>query len=392
MRAKLWIPLTLVLAASAAIAWLVYERMMDLHAEQASRKEAARVVPVEAADIERGVIELRRAFTGTLSAHAEFVVSPKIGGRVEALDVDVADMVTRGQVVAELDNAEYVQAVAQAQAGLAVAQANLAEAESLLTIAGRELERVERLRERGVSSEAQRDTAKAEQLAKQAHVQVTKAEVSRARAELETARIRLGYTKVKADWRGGEERRVVAERFVDEGETVAENAPLLRIVELNPITAVFFVTERDYTSLRPGQGVVLGTDAIPGQSFDGRIARIAPVFRESTRQARVEVHAENEDLLLKPGMFVRTEVVLDRIEDAVIVPDQALVRRDDRDGIFVIADGGDTVSWFEVDVGIREGDRVQILVDDIGTRVVTLGQQLLEDGSVVTVTNGQRAD
>ncbi|MDX1431133.1 MAG: efflux RND transporter periplasmic adaptor subunit [Gammaproteobacteria bacterium] len=388
MRAKVWIPTTLGLAAAAGLAWLVYARVQDLGETPAAGGAATRVVPVEVAEIERGPIELRRVFTGTLSAHAEFVVSPKVAGRIEELEADVADSVTRGQVVARLDNAEYVQAVAQAQAGVAVARANLVEAESLLAIADRELERAESLRRRGVGSEAQRDTAKADQLAKQAHVEVTKAELARARAELETARIRLGYTEVKADWRGGDEQRVVAERFVDEGANVAENTPLLRIVELDPITAVFFVTERDYTLLRPGQKVELATDAVPGQSFPGSIARIAPVFRESTRQARVEVQAPNPQLLLKPGMFVRTEVVLRSVDEAVVVPEQALVRRDDKDGIFEIAADGASVTWRPVEVGIREGGRVQLLVDDIGSRVVTLGQQLLDDGSAVSITDG----
>ncbi|MFN2274578.1 MAG: efflux RND transporter periplasmic adaptor subunit, partial [Anaerolineales bacterium] len=83
---------------------------------------------------------------------------------------------------AELDNAEYVQAVAQAEADLVVALANLADAESQLQIAERELERVDRLRERGVSYESQRDLANADYLAKQAQVQVSRAQVTRAGA------------------------------------------------------------------------------------------------------------------------------------------------------------------------------------------------------------------
>ena len=101
-----------------------------------------------------------RTFSGSLQAHAEFVVAPKVSGRVERLDVDLADSVTRGQLVARLDNDEYVQALRQAQADLAVAKANLAEAESLLKIAQRELQRIDKLRQRGVSSESQVDTAR----------------------------------------------------------------------------------------------------------------------------------------------------------------------------------------------------------------------------------------
>jgi multidrug resistance efflux pump len=76
-------------------------------------------------------------------------------------------------------------------------------------------------------------------------------------------------------------QRVVAERYVDDGQTVAANAPLLLIVELNPIVGVVFVTEKDYAYLAPGQPVSLTTDAFSGEQFRGRIDRIAPVFKTS---------------------------------------------------------------------------------------------------------------
>ncbi|MCA8963137.1 MAG: biotin/lipoyl-binding protein, partial [Planctomycetes bacterium] len=132
-------------------------------------------VPVEVAVIEHGPIELQRTFTGTLEARAEFVVAPKVAGRVEQIDLDLADEVTRGQIVALLDDAEYVQAVARAQADLEITRASNIEADSLLQIAERELSRIDDLRGRGVSSESQRDVAKADQLAKQAQVKVTTA-------------------------------------------------------------------------------------------------------------------------------------------------------------------------------------------------------------------------
>ncbi len=380
-------PLSIVLALAVvgALVWAGVGRFQDV-AKKPDRRGAGGAVPVEIADIERGPIEYRRTFTGTLEPKAEFVVAPKVSGRVERLDVDLADTVARDQRVAKLDDDEYVQSVAQAEAEVAVAKANQAEAESLLQIAKRELQRVEKLSARGVASESQRDAVKGDQFAKQARVDVTRAEVTRAQAMLESARIRLGYTDVSAGWQGGNEQRVVAERYVDEGETVAANAPLLRIVEMNPITAVFSVTERDYTLLGSGQAVTLRTDAHPGEVFEGRITRIAPVFRESSRQARVEVGIENAQLRLKPGMFVRATVVLDRVKEATIVPEQALVRRDGRDGVFVVTQDGQSVSWREVEVGFRQDGRVQVTGDGLNTQVVTLGQQLLDDNSAVSVS------
>ena len=391
MLPKGWTYLALVLLIAAGLAWLIAQRLLEGERTGSTGSGGERAAPVEVAPIERGPIELRRSFTGTLDAHAEFVVAAKIGGRIEAMTVDLADTVTRGQVVARLDNAEYLLAVTQAEADLAVAQANLAEARSQLTIAERELQRLDQLRERGVTSESQRDLAKADQLAKQAHVEVTRAQVTRARAALDTARIRLGYTEVSADWTGGSEQRLVAERYLDEGETVAANAPLLRIVELNPLTAVFFVTERDYALLHSGQRAELGTDSYPGEVFPGEIVRIAPVFRSDTRQARVEVRVDNSGLRLKPGMFARISLVLERVAETRIVPEQALVTRDGHSGVFVVAADGKSVAWREVSVGIRQGDRVQISAENLGSRVVVLGQQLLKDGSPIAIAGAAAA-
>jgi RND family efflux transporter MFP subunit len=387
MKHKTWHPLLALLLLAGLIGWQLYQRLEEEADGLKSPSGEARPVPVEVADIEWASIELRRTFSGTLQAYSEFVVAPKVSGRIEQLEVDLADIVTRGQVVAKLDNDEYVQAVRQAEADLAVARANLAEAESLLKIAERELQRVERLRQKGVSSESQRDSAKADQLAKQAHVEVTRAQVIRAKAELETARIRLSYTEVTAGWGRGNHQRVVAERYVDEGETVSANAQLLRIVELDPIKVVFFVTERDYARLRPGQLASLTTDAYPGSAFPAEVVRISPVFRENTRQAQVELKVDNPDLQLKPGMFVRVEVVLQRAELVSIVPEQALVSRDGRDGVFVVDQSGAMVNWRPVRVGIRQSPRVEVAGEGLKGRVVVLGQQLLDEGSPIVIAD-----
>lgn len=388
IRMKIWISIMAILAVAGVAAWFGQSQLQGLPNQAARGGDKDRPVPVEVAAVQRGPIERRRTFTGTLEARAEFVVAPKVSGRIEEMGVDLADTVTRGQVVAKLDDDEFVQSVAQVRADWQVAQANLVEAKSLLEIAERELERMENLRKRGVASASQRDAAKADQLAKQAHVEVTKAQLARAEAALEAARIRLGYTVIAADWHGGGETRVVAERYVDEGETVQANAPLLRIVELDPITGVFFVTERDYALLEADQLAALRTDAYPGETFEGRIARISPVFRESTRQARVEVWLDNSGLRLKPGMFVRATVVLDRVEETTIVPEQALVRRGGNDGVFVLDAESKTVRWRPVEVGIQQGSKVQVNGDDLGTHVVILGQQLLDDGAAIAVEGG----
>ena len=387
-RSKIFILMVLLIGAAAGLGLVIFNQFLDRAGSSKSGK-ASRAVPVEVAQIQRGPIASQRTFSGELEALAEFVVAPKVSGRVERVIVDIADTVKRGQVVAELDNDEYVQAVAQAEADLLVARANLSEAKSALEIAKREFKRSESLLERGIVSGSDFDVASQNQLAKQAQLEVAAAQVTKAESSLETANIRLGYTKVTAGWTGGDERRVVAERYVDEGQTVAANAPLLLIVELHPIVGVVYVTERDYARLKPGQLVSLKTEAFSGEQFTGRIERIAPIFRKSTRQARIEMTINNPQHRLKPGMFIRSTVVLAQVPDATIIPEQALTIRDDRSGIFVVGEDGQSVVWREVKVGIREGHRVQVEGEELSGRVVTLGQQLVKDGSTITIPNMQ---
>jgi RND family efflux transporter MFP subunit len=385
---KIFILMVFVIGAAAGLGWLIFGQLQE-RAGSSKSGRALRPVPVEVAQIERGPIALERTFSGELEALAEFVVAPKVSGRVERVIVNIADTVKRGQVVAELDNDEYVQAVAQAQADLEVARAKLSEAKSALEIANREFKRTESLLKRGIASDSEFDAARQDQLAKQAQLKVAAAQVTKAESSLETANIRLGYTKVTAGWTGGDELRVVAERYVDEGQTVAANAPLLLIVELHPIIGVVYATEIDYARLKPGQVVLLKTDAYPGEHFTGRIERIAPVFRKSTRQARIEMTIDNPQHRLKPGMFIRATVVLTQVPEATIIPEQALTTRDDRSGVFIVSEDGRSVAWHEVKVGIHEGNRVQVEGEGLSGRVVILGQQLVKNGSAITIPDMQ---
>ncbi len=373
----------LVVIASGALFWGVSKRFARLEQADPVARGLRAAVPVEVGPVEHGTIALLRTFSGAVEAAAEFVVAPKVAGRLERLEVDLGDGVVRGQVVAHLDDDELVQAVHLSEADLAVATASRAEARSALEIAERGLRRARTLREERVTSESQLDAALALELARRAHVEVAVANVTRAEAALETARIRLGYARLTADWNGGDDHRVVSERFVDEGETVSANAAIMSIVELAPVVGVVHVPERDYAYLSVGQLATLTTDAYPGRTFEGRVSRISPVFRRATRQARVELLVANEDEHLRPGMFVRATIEFERIEDALSVPYEALTVRDGRTGVFVVDAAGERVRWSPVEVGVREGTRVQVHADGLSGRVVTLGQELCDDGSLV---------
>jgi multidrug efflux pump subunit AcrA (membrane-fusion protein) len=94
---------------------------------------------------------------------------------------------------------------------------------------------------------------------------------------------------------------------------------------------------------------------------------------------------DNPQHQLKPGMFIRATVVMARVPEATIIAEQALTKRNDRSGVFIVSEDGRSVAWREVKVGIREGDRVQVEGEGLSGRVVTLGQQLINDGSPITI-------
>ena len=383
--------LTIALVPLGFLGWAVAARLATLAAEADAGPRTRPPAPVAVAPVERGTITRRRVFSGALEPEARLVLAPKISGRVDRVHVDLGDPVERGALVVELDDDELVQAVHQAEADLTVARANLGARRSAAEIATRALDRARRLRADGVASESQLDAALADELAARAQVELAEAGVPRAEAALEAAQVRLGYCRVHAEWSEGDEQRVVSQRFVDEGETVSANAPLVSIVELDPVLAVVHAPERDYGSIALGQRALLTTDAHPGRSFEAHVAHIAPVFRRETRQARIELSAPNPGELLKPGMFVRATLELERIDDAVIVPFDALTTRDGEPGVFVLDTSGERVHWRPALPGAREGARLQVSGAGIEGQVVVLGQELCEDGGAVTVPDGDGA-
>lgn len=383
MRNQKWHSITRVLPVA-----LIFSLVGCSASDHQGRNQTERPpAPVKVSPVEHGPISLLRTFSGTLEPGAEFVVSPKLSGRVEQVLFEIGDPIARGSVVAHLDRDELEQTLIQVEADLLVAKANLAEARSALEISQREIERTSTLFQRGVASDSELDAAKTNLLATEAKVEVFEAQLTRAEAAVRSAKIRISYARVTAEWPEGDSMRLVAERYLDAGQTVTANEPLLRIVDIQRLIGVFYVTEKDYARLTPGQTVELKTDAFPNESFEAVIARISPVFETASRQARVELTVLNSDHRLKPGMFIRATVELDHVPDAVLIPEDALVTRQNRQGVFLVGANQTTAHWQPVTLGIREGNRIQISQPPLSGKVVTLGQQLIDDGSLIAIAN-----
>lgn len=375
----------IVLAIVGMAGWRLYQHQQNTSSNTRGKGRAAVSVPVETRPIQKGMIQDVGVFTGSLEPKSQFAVAPKVSGWLRELLVDVGDKVERNQVIAVLDDEEFAQEVEQARAELQVASANAANCASDLDIAKREYERSKALREKQIASAAELDVSEASFNACQTRYKVSLAQVTQKEAALKTADVRLSYTKVRAFWEEGDQTRVVGEKFVDEGALLQMNQPIVSILQNNPLTAVVYVIERDYPKVTIGQQAVVTTDAYPSRTFTGGITRIAPLLKESSRQARVEVEVPNPDLVLRPGMFIRARVEFARHENATLVPLPALVKRDNKDGIFIADPKSLKARFVPVTTGIFSGDLVEVVEPEVSGLAVTMGNHLLEDGSGISM-------
>jgi RND family efflux transporter MFP subunit len=297
--------------------------------------------------------------------------------------VNIGDVVQQGQLIAVLDDDEYIQQVDQAKAELEVAEARIEESRSALDIARRELERAKELRQKNIASQSSFDTTQARYNAQVAVLKSAQAQFAQKEAALKAAEIRLSYTRIRASWKDGDASRVVGERFVDEGALLAPNTSIVSILENNTLTAVIFVIERDYPKIRTNQKALIITDAFPEKHFDGKVVRVAPILKETSRQARVDIEVPNSSNLLKPGMFTRIEIEMDKHDNATVVPMTALVKKEGVQGIFMVDAQENKARFVPITLGIVQNEWAEIIKPPLDGLVVTLGQHLLEDGSPV---------
>jgi len=380
-RAVLWSVLSAVIIVTG---WWISQRLIASR-ENTHNARRTPAVAVEVAPVIKGTIRNAQRFSGTLVPKAHFVVAPKIGGRLERLMVNIGDTVERGQLIALVEDAEYVEQVEEARAELAVAKASLEEQGSALDSSQREFDRILALREKKIASESELDAVQAQLEVSKAKHKLAMAQVSQKEAALNAAQVRLSYTRIRASWENGDGNRVVGERFMDEGAMLSANSPIVSIYDISSLTAVIFVIERDYPKIKIGQDAFVTTDAYPERTFTGRIIRIAPVLRETSRQARVEIEVSNPDWLLKPGMFARVEIEFAHHDNVTLVPVTSLARRGERQGVFLVDLEQMKALFTPVSLGIVNSDTAEVVNPPLSGLVVTMGQHLLEHGSAIVL-------
>ena len=367
-----------------ATGWKVYQKIQD-PAASFSRRRMKRQVPVEITKIRRGTIREMGVFTGSLKPKSRFIVAPKITGRLKKLLVNIGDSVKPGQLIALLDDEEFELQLQQAMAHMEVARANQASSISGLKLSKRELKRMKKLRASKMVSVSELDAAEVKYSDQQAKHRTAKAQLAEKQAAVEVSRIRLSYTQVKILWNASQTGMVVGERFVDEGALLSPNAQIVSVLDISSLTAVINITERDYFKLKIGQTAVIMADALGKKRFNGKITRISPLIKETSREAKVEIEIPNIKRLLRPGLFIRALIHFDTHNNSQIVPLTALVKRNNTVGVFLADLKNKKATFVPVEVGITENSQAEIIKPLLQGHVVTLGQHLLEDGSGIMV-------
>ena len=373
------------------LGWRIISLFMKSE-QNGSPRGGAQTVAVEVSNVNVKPIKEIREFTGTINPVYQYIVSPKISGRVIKITKRIGDWVNKGEIVARIDDAEYQQAVLEAKANLKIGKASLAESESQYELARQELDSVRSLQEKGISSSSELDTASTAFDAQKSRLELARAQVEQREAALKSAEIRLDYTVLSVTEPG-----FVGERYVDEGSLLSPNSPLISIIGIDSVIVQATIIEKDYGRIKVGQSAEVKVDAFPETTFIGRVARIAPVLEEASRVAKVELEVENKDRLLKPGMFAIISVVLQEKEAAQVIPTEAIIKSSGKEGIFIVekdpASEKKIARHYAVEIGISTGTETEIISPEIKGPVITLGQHLLQDGGYVTLneTSGDSA-
>ena len=315
----------------------------EAQAAQAQAQPKAQTVKVQPAA--KQDVKQNGSYSATVQAFAVNNIAPQSGSRIQKINVEVGDFVSKGQILAEMDRVQLDQAKLR------------------LTNSETELARLKQLYEQG--GVAQSDYEAAELTCK-----VNKSTYDNL---LENTILRSPI--------GG----VVSARNYDRGDMYAMAAPIFTVQQIVPVKLLVGISEADYTKVRKGDVVTLTVDALPGKTFSGSIRRIYPTIDPATHTVNIEVQVPNQSRELRPGMYAKVEVNFGHSTN-IVVPDAAVVRLQGsgQRNVFVVENG--TAVQREVTLGRHFDGQYEILSGlTEGELVVVKGGSTLRNGSQVEI-------
>ena len=311
-------------------------------------------VPVAVTTVAVGAVEDFYRGATNLTAAEEAVVVARTRGVVQALFAEEGDVVQAGQRLAQLETERLELEVARSRTQLA----NL----------GAAFERAQRLHESRMISPTEYDDARFA-----FHTE---------RTNLQLREYELREATIRATIDG-----VITRRLVKVGFSLNESEPAFEMKRLDTIEAELNVPERETGRIHAGQPAHVAVDALPDAGFDGKVLRVAPEIDPTSGTFRVTVTVDNADGRLRPGMFGRVGIRVDRREDALLTPLDAVVVFRDQSSLFVVREG--LAERREVTTGYVSEGNIEILEGaNAGELVVMSGQEGLRDGARVRIVEG----
>ena len=342
--------------------------------------EEEKTVPVEVEVVSPGSIEETIELTGWIKANQIVDIASKVAGRVESLRVlsDGSDSVAveegvsvkKGQQLAIIDHDVYLAQLVAAQAGIRAKEVELADAE-------REKKRVIALYEGGSATEQSRDKA-------MTAAELAAASLSLTRANLELAQINLRESMIVSPIDG-----IVTAKHIDEGNLIRSGDQIVTIADMKTVRVIVAATEKYGAQITVGMPAKIKVDAFAGRTFDASVHSIHPALDAQTHTIQVEIRLDNDELLLKPGMFARVTLITKRKDNVVVIPrDIVLGGKIDKHYVYVVegASAGKIARKHFVEIGIEQADRYEITNGlKEGETLVVNGMNYLADGMGVEV-------
>jgi len=308
---------------------------------------AVQVVAVEA---RREPIVETLSLVGTLLANEMVEVKSEIEGMVVSLPFQEGQRVEKGDLLAQLDDSELSAAVAEAEANFQLTQLTLDRNKQLFR----------------------------DKLISQQEYDQSQAGFNAARATVDRRKSELKHTRIFASFPG-----IAGGRQVSPGQVISKNTTITWVVDLDRLKAEFGVPERFLGQLRLGQKIQLLLAAFPAEKFVGEVYFIGPQVDPGTRTALIRAYVSNQELKLKPGMFANLDLALRVKDDAVVVPEPALMPIGDRVTVLVV-DKDQIAQLRPVKVGMRTAGMAEILSGiNSGDVVIVEGTQKARPGGKV---------
>jgi len=315
---------------------------------------------------------------------------------------DLGDRVAAGEPLIELDS-EKLRYRAEAQrAALEQARARygvreggdlppldnvptVVSTKAQLADAQQQLDRAKNLASRNLVSRSDLDAAQTRyETAKAAHDEALasarqlRADIDAQSSSLRLAERNLRDAVIRAPFDG-----YVAERLVSQGQYVQPQAPVMRIVRLQPLKLTAEVPERFAPWIETGREMRVKVDAFPDQEFRGVVVRVAPGVNLKSRAFAIEGEVPNPDGRLKPGTFARVQITTDHVDHAITIPVAAVQNRYGTNRVFLVQNG--QLLAKEVVLGDRLQARVEVASGlDAGTSIVVADVEQLADGMKVS--------